>query len=523
MQHRTNAALPSANRVQVRPSRLLIVVAAQCVASSASFETMRGCPEGWPREVGPNGGQLCRKKDRESMEWICADCWKQLAGEPWCAPSGTCSASPPSAATLDNLLMLREPTSLPSLPMFWHIPKAAGTAMEALLVFLYNKTILIHEQASPTEATWKRVKAGGKVAGEDSPWVVHEPTEITAAEVAAAAEQSGGAKLAIMTDLPFINLPLLKTVRCRLFAVFRQPVTRVVSLFNYLQTATWEPTYGKIPSKFEAYIESSTFESRWLTTALALPPEKWAMADALGSKRLLAEAKRTLSRFCLVGLFDRLPESLTRFETYFNLPHTGSPGLRARFTTGDGAWNQAAKAADNRTRLVEGTPLWTKASALQLSAPAEARLLTSVSACRLKGSCKATWLSTSTRRVSLSSRQVWLLPARVTARPRPRQRPRLGSRRARNVGGVDAAYSPGVQPRPGSLHLAAGMHAGLHAGSSRVATTADLAAMWARLSACTPTCPAAKGRRRRASTGHTCSRSILAQAPSSDTSTPKAL
>ena len=60
----------------------------------------------------------------------------------------------------------------------------------------------------------------------------------------------------------------------KMFSIFRDPVERVISLYYYLQTATWEPTYNPALQKMslEEYANSTFIESNWMVRALTRRP-----------------------------------------------------------------------------------------------------------------------------------------------------------------------------------------------------------------------------------------------------------
>jgi len=101
--------------------------------------------------------------------------------------------------------------------------------------------------------------------------------------------------------------------RGRMFTLFRHPVKRAVGMYFYLQYATWDPLYDPQISdmNIEEYASSPFMENNWMTRFLL---------DKKGgrlTKDDLTTAKEILRRKCLVGLFDKMQESLIRFELYF--------------------------------------------------------------------------------------------------------------------------------------------------------------------------------------------------------------
>ena len=99
----------------------------------------------------------------------------------------------------------------------------------------------------------------------------------------------------------------------KMFSIFRDPVERVISLYYYLQTATWEPTYNPALQKMslEEYANSTFIESNWMVRALSgKRTGKLTEEDVTLAMAIIREK-------CLVGLVDHFEESMDRFEKYF--------------------------------------------------------------------------------------------------------------------------------------------------------------------------------------------------------------
>ncbi len=99
----------------------------------------------------------------------------------------------------------------------------------------------------------------------------------------------------------------------RMFALFRHPVDRAVSMYYYLAKATWDPQYNPNLSNMtlEQYAKSRYIENNWLTRFLV---------NKRGGKLSRADvvlAKDILKTKCLVGLYDDMEASMARFQRYF--------------------------------------------------------------------------------------------------------------------------------------------------------------------------------------------------------------
>lgn len=101
--------------------------------------------------------------------------------------------------------------------------------------------------------------------------------------------------------------------RGRMFAIFRHPIDRVVSIFYYLQGATWEPTYNPEFAQWtiDDYARSEYCESNWMVRSLTNK-----MTGPLTPDDILV-AQEVLRKKCLVGLLEGMEESMLRFHSYF--------------------------------------------------------------------------------------------------------------------------------------------------------------------------------------------------------------
>jgi hypothetical protein len=101
--------------------------------------------------------------------------------------------------------------------------------------------------------------------------------------------------------------------RGRMFALFRHPIERLVSIFFYLQTATWEPTYHPdfADLTVEEYVKSQYFEGNWMVRMIT------NKMNGPVTNSDLKIAKEFLKTKCLVGLQSSMNDSLDRFQRYF--------------------------------------------------------------------------------------------------------------------------------------------------------------------------------------------------------------
>uniref|UniRef100_A0A7S2A730 Sulfotransferase domain-containing protein n=1 Tax=Trieres chinensis TaxID=1514140 RepID=A0A7S2A730_TRICV len=101
--------------------------------------------------------------------------------------------------------------------------------------------------------------------------------------------------------------------RAKCFTLLRHPIKRAVSLFYYLQHASWESTYSTVyqDMTIEEYATGELCENNWMTRMLS-----GKMSGPL-SWNHLEKAKTVLLQKCLLGFVDDIEEALDRFERYF--------------------------------------------------------------------------------------------------------------------------------------------------------------------------------------------------------------
>ena len=98
-----------------------------------------------------------------------------------------------------------------------------------------------------------------------------------------------------------------------MFSLFRHPVDRINSMFYYLQSATWEPTYSAslANTTLLEYAKSPDLECNWMVRFLVDKPE-----GAI-DEHDLEQAKRLVQDKCLVGLQTEMAFSLRMFGQVF--------------------------------------------------------------------------------------------------------------------------------------------------------------------------------------------------------------
>ena len=101
--------------------------------------------------------------------------------------------------------------------------------------------------------------------------------------------------------------------KAKLFVVFRDPIERVVSKYNYMKISTWEKTYNTEVAKMDllTYANSKHCYSNWVTRRLVNKMEGTISDDDLEL------AKEILRRKSLVLLLDDMHEAIQRLRHYF--------------------------------------------------------------------------------------------------------------------------------------------------------------------------------------------------------------
>jgi len=145
--------------------------------------------------------------------------------------------------------------------------------------------------------------------------------------------------------------------RGRLFAVFRHPVDRAISMFYYLQYAKWEKYYHPELSNMtlEEYGNSNLVENNFMVRLLTNVLRKELFQHDL------VRAKLILKRKFVIGLLDNFEESFGRFEKYFGWKYRENPlgqeECRAKYLSHGDNTNKEKKKHHLET-VTPGTPAY---------------------------------------------------------------------------------------------------------------------------------------------------------------------
>mmetsp|Transcript_59248 Transcript_59248/g.70696 ORF Transcript_59248/g.70696 Transcript_59248/m.70696 type:complete len:464 (-) Transcript_59248:94-1485(-) len=223
----------------------------------------------------------------------------------------------PEYAGFKNSWEPHEPTDH---AVFWHIAKSGGTSFKEALSncfkYVLASDVGIKGHENDKELAIVTDQYGNKYVNVDTTIIPGIKRAIQMDYV------SSG--LAQVTSTPYvvdIERAFSRQIKGRVFTIFRHPIERSVSLFNYLQYASWEPTYNPELSEMtlEQYARSSYMENNFLTRSLT---NRWEGELNNGH---LEEAMDFMRRKILVGLLTELDKSMTRFEKYFGWQFHESP------------------------------------------------------------------------------------------------------------------------------------------------------------------------------------------------------
>ncbi len=195
-------------------------------------------------------------------------------------------------------------------PFYWHIAKAAGTTVHDYYSQCYTliEASEIGSFASRNTTDLKLVKKNGSTN--------HINVDVSTPSGIIRAKEKG----LIPSHLAQIVVSPLVTDATRvlfteehqglLFAMFRHPIERIVSLFYYLQSATWEPTYNPELANMtiDEYANSPLLEANFMTRSLV---DKMVGPLSMDDIEM---AKEIIRRKVFVGLVGQFETSVRNFN-----------------------------------------------------------------------------------------------------------------------------------------------------------------------------------------------------------------
>ncbi|KAL7544857.1 hypothetical protein ACHAWF_008219 [Thalassiosira exigua] len=199
--------------------------------------------------------------------------------------------------------------------LFWHIPKSGGTTAKRLYQCM-GRTLAHRVGADPRYGHDKDAEVVVFEPHQGKDWkVVNVDTTIKSGINRA---KRLGLVQSHTTDLIFTMEPNYagqqlydEENKGRFLALFRHPVERAVSMFYYLQTATWERTYRPEWANMTVieWAKLPHFEENYVTHKLVGK----SFGDSVDETDLIIAKELVRQRF-VVGLMGEMNESIRRFN-----------------------------------------------------------------------------------------------------------------------------------------------------------------------------------------------------------------
>jgi len=253
---------------------------------------------------------------------------------------------------------LREVDDLPfdvdiDVPFFWHIPRTGGTTTNDVLGACLELSLAANSGGKNHESDQelKVMELGSKQikyvnVDTSSPGGIEHAREMSLA--------SSGLADVVLCSRVYHATEQIFTMdnRGRMFAFFRHPVERAVSLFHFTQDTIWRRK-GDITDELANisilnYFKGGMGEENWMTRFLTNERTK------LLNEQDFKVAKEILRRKCLVGLLNRKHESMERFMRYFGWAVNGDEEQECL----DKHMNWAWPLKHRHPEVEEGSEVW---------------------------------------------------------------------------------------------------------------------------------------------------------------------
>ena len=211
--------------------------------------------------------------------------------------------------------LLDPPDALTETAVFFHVHKAGGSAMEYMYGFCFDLTLATEVGGNPD---FVQGIDSSQLSVFTTDWDVQmvdvDTTSLDGLDRAKklGLAQSGLADIIFTSYIHQAAKLFSPHYRGRVFTVMRHPVERAASEFFYLQDASWEGTYSPETKGWtiQQYAASENAEHDWVTKQLLGTWQDLTEND-------LEKAKYILEEKVLIGLIDRMEDSVDRFNRYF--------------------------------------------------------------------------------------------------------------------------------------------------------------------------------------------------------------
>jgi len=229
-------------------------------------------------------------------------------------PPGVVVHAPPFPSNLDHLSNLTQPYRREhEAPYFWDVHFSGETVAEAIFGQCHYLVQACEHGTRQPHFNEDKLEVfyldGVRYVNVDTT----TPDGIDRAGRLGLAK-SGDADVIISPNLHLMSTKVFSTVNSgRMFALFRDPVDRAMTMYYYLSKASWDPMYNPKLAKMtiEEYAQSGFIENNWVTRFLVdKPGGKLTKQDMLMAKNIIRYK-------CLVGLYSDLESSMSRFQRYF--------------------------------------------------------------------------------------------------------------------------------------------------------------------------------------------------------------
>ena len=242
------------------------------------------------------------------------------------------------------------------VPTFWHVPKSGGSSIKDVAGSCHRLVTASNigtRDGHENDENLQIVRPGGSMFVNIN---THTVEGIQHAKDIGF-PSSGMAEIIVSNFVHAADALGSTSHMLRFFGVFRHPIERAISMFYYIQVASWEATYHPELQNWtiEEYARSTRAEENWMTRQLANNP-----IDTLSDEDLDL-AKEVLRRKFFVGLIDKMEESMDRFERFFRWSYRVNPHNQEKCREGLLSRGGGANRNVNATKKAhpkEGTEGW---------------------------------------------------------------------------------------------------------------------------------------------------------------------